>query len=61
VELGDKVWSTLAGTIHQRPENLQVGILFLQNWLSKTPYDICRSCRGIRDIQLSLLPLGSLL
>jgi hypothetical protein len=52
-------WSTPLVTIHRRLENYKVGMQFMRNLLSKTPCNLCRS-RGIRDLQLSLLPLGAL-
>jgi hypothetical protein len=60
VELCEKTWSTHPVTIHQRPENNKVGMQFMQKWLRKTPYNLCRSCRGYCTLQFSLLPLGPL-
>jgi hypothetical protein len=57
----EKAWSTPMVTIHQHPEKLHVGIPFVQNWLRKRPYTLCRSCRGIGDLQLCYLGLGQLL
>jgi hypothetical protein len=47
VEMGEKLKSTLEVTIHRRPENSQLGMRFVQKWLRKTPYALCRSCRGV--------------
>jgi hypothetical protein len=33
----------------------------VHKWLRKTPYALCRSCRGVWDLQLSYSPLGPLL
>jgi hypothetical protein len=60
VELGEKAWSTLVGTIHWRPENNKVGMQFMQKWFRKTPYNLSISCRGLSDLQLSYNHLGSL-
>jgi hypothetical protein len=34
---------------------------FVQKWWRKRPYTLCRSCRGIGDLQLCYSPLGPLL
>jgi hypothetical protein len=34
---------------------------FAQKWWRKRPYTLCRSCRGIGDLQLCYSPLGPLL
>jgi hypothetical protein len=60
VEMREKAWSTLVVTIHRRPENLHLGMQFVQKWLRKTPYALCRSCRGMLDLQLSYSNLGAL-
>jgi hypothetical protein len=49
------------GTVHWRPENLQLGIQIVQNWLRKRPYALCESCRGSGDLQLCYSLLGPLL
>jgi hypothetical protein len=49
----EKAWSTLAVTVHRRPENSQVGMQFVHNRLRKRPYALCESCRGMLDLQLS--------
>jgi hypothetical protein len=61
VEMREKVWSTPRVTIHRRPEICQLGMPFVHNWLRKRPYTLCRSCRGIGDLQLCYSLLGSLL
>jgi hypothetical protein len=61
VEIREKAWSMPLGTIQWRPENSDVGLPFVQIWLRKRPYTLSRSCRGSRDLQPSLLPLGPLL
>jgi hypothetical protein len=48
-------------TIHQHPENNKVCLKFVQNWLRKPLYGLCRSCRWYCKRQLSYLPLGPLL
>jgi hypothetical protein len=53
VEMHEKAWSTPRVTIHRRPENSQLGMRFVHNWLRKTPYALCGSCRGMEDLQLS--------
>jgi hypothetical protein len=40
-------------TIHQRPGNCHLGMQIVHNWLRKRPYALCRSCRGMLDLQLS--------
>jgi hypothetical protein len=60
VELREKALSTLLVTIHRRLENLHVGMPLVQKWLSKTPYALCRCCRGVLDLQLCYLPQGAL-
>jgi hypothetical protein len=60
VEMREKAWSTLIATIHQRPENSQLGMQFVHNWWRKTPYSLSRSCRGLSDLQLSYRSLGAL-
>jgi hypothetical protein len=56
----EKAWSTLVVTVHRRPENSQVGMHFVQNWLRKRPYALCKSCKGILNLQLSYSNLGAL-
>jgi hypothetical protein len=56
--MGEKCRSTPWVTIHRK--NSYLGMPFVRNWLRKTPYALCRSCRGIRDLQLSYYPLGPL-
>jgi hypothetical protein len=60
VEMCEKPRSMLPGTIHRRPEICQLGIAFVHKWLRKTPYALCRSCRGMLDLQLSYSNLGAL-
>jgi hypothetical protein len=48
------------GYYSQAPRKQLLGMPFVQNWLRKTPYALCRSCRGIRDLQLSYYPHGPL-
>jgi hypothetical protein len=60
VEMREKAWSTLVVTVHWRPENSQVGMHFVHNWLRKRPYALSRSCRGLCDLQLSYRLLGAL-
>jgi hypothetical protein len=54
----EKSWSTHMVTIHRRQENLHVGMPFVHNWLRKRPYTLCRSCRGMGDLQLCYLGIG---
>jgi hypothetical protein len=61
VQMGEKLKSTLLVTVHQRPENSQLGNQFVQKWLRKRPYTLCESCRGSRDLQLCYSLLGPLL
>jgi hypothetical protein len=56
----EKAWSMLVVTIHKRLENLHLGMQFVQKWLRKTPYALCKSCRGMLDLQLSYSNLGAL-
>jgi hypothetical protein len=57
----ENAWLTLIVTIHRRPGNCRLGMCFVHNWLRKRPYTLCRSCRGIGDLQLCYSPLGPLL
>jgi hypothetical protein len=61
VQICEKAWSTLTSTIHQHLENRKVCMQFVHKWLRKTPYALCRNCRGVRDLQRFYLSLGSLL
>jgi hypothetical protein len=60
VEMGEKCRSMSQVTIHRRLENSQLGMRFVNSWLRKTLYGLCRSCRGLIDLQLSYLSLGPL-
>jgi hypothetical protein len=60
VEMREKAWSTLIETIHRRPGNCQLGMQFVHNWLTKRPYALYKSCRGILDLQLSYSNIGAL-
>jgi hypothetical protein len=53
VEMREKAWSMPRVTIHKRLENSQLGMRFVHNWLRKRSYALCRSCRGMLDLQLS--------
>jgi hypothetical protein len=53
VEMCEKAWSTLRVTIHRRSEICHLGMQFVHNWLRKKPYALCKSCRGMLDLQLS--------
>jgi hypothetical protein len=61
VEMREKCKSTLLGTIHWRPDNNKVCLQFVQKWLRKTIYDLCRSCKGLGDLQLCYSLLGPLM
>jgi hypothetical protein len=61
VEMGEKLKSMPRVTIHRRPENSQLGMRFMHNWLRKRPYALCESCRGSGDLQLCYSLLGPLL
>jgi hypothetical protein len=56
----EKAWSTLIATIHQRPEICHLGMHFVHKWVRKRPCALCKSCRGILDLQLSYLHLSAL-
>jgi hypothetical protein len=43
---GEKCKSMPEVTIHRRPEIGHLGIQFVHKWLRKTPYALCKSCRG---------------
>jgi hypothetical protein len=60
VEMREKAWSMPRVTIHRCPEICHLGMHFVHKWLRKTPYAICRSCRGMLDLQLSYSNLGAL-
>jgi hypothetical protein len=47
VEMREKAWSTLLGTIHQSREFLHLGMRIVQKWLSKIPYALYKSGRGM--------------
>jgi hypothetical protein len=59
--MGEKLWSTLARTIHRCHENCQVGMPFVHNLLIKPPIGLFKSCRGSADLELSYSHLGALL
>jgi hypothetical protein len=59
--IGEKCKSMPRVTIHRRPENNQLGMQFVQRWLRKTIYGLCRSRRGLGDLQLCYSPVGPLL
>jgi hypothetical protein len=61
VEDGAKPWSMLACTVHRRRESLQLGFLFMQHMLLKTPISLCKSCRGSSDLQLYYTHLVALM
>jgi hypothetical protein len=60
VEMREKAWSTPKVTVHRRPENSQIGMQFVHNWLRKSPYALCKSRRGMLDLQLSYSNLCAL-
>jgi hypothetical protein len=43
------------------PKNSQLGMQIVQKRLRKTIYGLCRSCRGLGDLQLCYSPFGPLL
>jgi hypothetical protein len=45
--IGEKPWSTLPGTIHQSLEFLHLGMQMVQKRLSKIPYALYKSGRGM--------------
>jgi hypothetical protein len=49
----EKAWSMPRVTIHQRPEICHLGMQFVHNWLRKRPCALCKSCRGMLDLQHS--------
>jgi hypothetical protein len=53
VEIREKAWSTPRVTIHRRPEICHLGMQFVHKRLRKRPYALCKSCRGMLDLQLS--------
>jgi hypothetical protein len=60
VQNGEKCRSTPLRTIHWRPENSDLGMTFAHHWLRKRSYTLCKSCKGLLDLQLSYLCLGPL-
>jgi hypothetical protein len=48
-----KDWSTPRVTIHRHLEICHLGMQFVHNWLRKRTYALCKSCRGMLDLQLS--------
>jgi hypothetical protein len=56
----EKAWSPLVVIVHRRPVIIQVGMHLVHNWLRKRPYALCKSCKGILDLQLSYTNLGAL-
>jgi hypothetical protein len=56
----EKAWSTPRVTIHRCLEICHHGMHFVHKWVRKRPYALCKSCRGILDLQLSYLHLGAL-
>jgi hypothetical protein len=61
VEMREKTWSMPRVTIHRRPKICHLGMHFVHKWLRKPPYALCRSCRGMLDLQLCYWSLGPLL
>jgi hypothetical protein len=57
----EKAWSKLLDTVHWRPENSHLGIQIVHNWLRKSSYALCESCKGSGDLQLCYSLLGPLL
>jgi hypothetical protein len=53
----EKAWSTPRVTIHRRLEICHLGMHFVHK---KPSYALCRSCRGMLDLQLSYSNLGAL-
>jgi hypothetical protein len=61
VQNGEKCRSMLLGTFHWHLENNKLCLQFVQKWMRKTVCGLCRSCRGLRDLELCYSPLGPLL
>jgi hypothetical protein len=61
VQVREKAWSMPASTVQWCPENNNVGMQIVHKWLRKTLYALCRSCRGMGDLQPFYLCLGPLL
>jgi hypothetical protein len=61
VQIGEKCRSTPVGTIHRSRVFCHVLLRVLNNLLSKTLDDLCKSCRGSLDLQLSCRTFGPLL
>jgi hypothetical protein len=57
----EKSWSKLLDIVHWRLEISHLGIQIVHNWLRKSPYALCESCRGSGDLQLCYSLLGPLL
>jgi hypothetical protein len=53
VEMHEKVWSMPKVTVHRRTEICHLGMQFVHNQLRKRPYALCKSRRGVLDLQLS--------
>jgi hypothetical protein len=51
LQIGEKFKSTPVGTIHWSRELLHLGIQIVQKWLRKWPYALCKSDRGLGDLQ----------
>jgi hypothetical protein len=51
----------LPGTIHQSREFLHLSMRIVQKWVSKIPYTLYKSCRGVQDLQLSYTLFGALM
>jgi hypothetical protein len=60
VEMREKPRSTLPDTIHLRLEICHLGMHFVHKWLRRAPYALCRSCRGMLDLQLFYSNLSAL-
>jgi hypothetical protein len=60
-EKGEKLGQPSVPPVFQNRPAFKVGTTFLQNPLRKTLYNLCKSCRGEWDQQLSYSPLCALL
>jgi hypothetical protein len=54
--LGEKPFGRCPATVHRRREIGQIDMMFLLEFLNKTPTNFCESCRGMSDLQLCFRP-----
>jgi hypothetical protein len=57
--LGETCLGRCPVPVHRRRDFDRVGMVFLLEFLDKTPTSLCGSCRGMFNLQLCFRPLGA--